>query len=143
MTSRCTGGEKSYWISAAGKYKTRALRMHGGSTIQLIPRNSFDGEKKVLATKQKRVCRIPGLLRKEEENMVIFSSRQKTPSYVSQHVPGEYYSAFPAMISCVVHLKQYLNILFKTFFLFCFFFTCYNYIINRQHFMILVQTVFK
>ena len=75
--------------------------MHGGSTIQLRPRNSFDGDKKGLATKQERVCRIPGLLRKEEENMVIFSSRQKTPSYVSQHVPGEYYSPFPAMISCV------------------------------------------
>ena len=41
-----------------------------------------------------------------------------------------------------VNLKEYLNILFKTFF-FVFFFTSYNYIINRQHFMILVQTVFK
>ena len=28
--------------------------MHGGSTIQLRPRNSFDGDKEALATKKKR-----------------------------------------------------------------------------------------
>ena len=84
--------------------------MHGGFTIQLRPRNSFDGDKEALSTKKKKKNgRIPGFLRKEDENMVIFSSRQKTPAYVSQHVLGEYYSPFPAMISCVADVSLSRN----------------------------------
>ena len=33
--------------------------MHGGSTIQLRPRNSFDGDKEALATEKKEFAEFP------------------------------------------------------------------------------------